>query len=66
MSSSGDKEEKVKVLLCEKCGLVHPEDYDGLTCRQPNCGGKLIPVDIDFGYTERNNGNPREPPVIAS
>ena len=58
------------VLLCEKCGLVHPQDYDGLTCRNPGCGGKLIPTKI-WGPEERNNyieaiEDAREPPTIAS
>ena len=65
MSQFGDKEEEMNVLICEKCQLIHPENYDDLTCRNPECGGKLILVDIDFGYTERN-GNPRNPSILAS
>jgi len=56
----------MEVLICERCQLIHPADYDGLTCRNPNCGGKLIPVNIDFGYPEGDGGHPNEPPPIAS
>ncbi len=36
------------VLICERCGLLHPLSYDGLTCRQPDCKGKLIPTRMLF------------------
>ncbi len=52
-------------LICEKCGLVHPIDYDGLECRQPDCDGKLIPTRIFFP-TEGEQLPFPEPPLIAS
>jgi len=50
----------MQVLICEKCGLIHSIDYDGLTCRNENCGGKLLAVEMDFSYTERGNHNQPE------
>ncbi len=55
------------VLICTTCQLIHPESYDSLTCRNPGCGGKLIPVEIDFSYVEGNGGEPSDDqPEIAS
>lgn len=57
----------MKVLLCERCQLIHSESYDGLTCRNPDCQGKLIPVEIDFSLVEGNGGEPDDDqPEIAS
>jgi len=50
-------------LICERCQLVHPADFDGLTCRNPGCGGKLIPVEIQFDSIERKDD---DEPIIAS
>jgi len=54
----------MKVLICEKCGLIHRIDYDGLRCKNAGCQGKLIPVSIDFAYPEggEKDGKAREPP----
>jgi len=58
----------LKVLLCERCGLVHsPETYDGLTCRNPGCGGKLVLVDIFFPEDGEQLPLPEDDePTIAS
>ena len=37
----------IEILVCQICGLVHnPETYNGFTCKNPNCGGKLISIRI--------------------
>ena len=58
----------MKVLICERCELIHPIDYDGLTCRNEGCGGHLIPVNIDFTKVEGDGESPdeMEPPIVAS
>jgi len=36
----------LELLVCELCGLAHPITYDGLTCKNPKCKGKLIPITV--------------------
>jgi len=61
-----EKEMSFQVLICEKCSLIHPLDYDGLTCRQPECDGKLIPTSIFFPTEGEQLPLPEDPPIIAS
>ena len=58
----------MKVLICEKCQLIHSENFDGSICRNEDCGGKLIPVNIDFTRVEGGDHNTpdEDEPQIAS
>ena len=33
-------------LICERCGMLHPADYDGLRCKSDTCQGRLIEIRI--------------------
>jgi len=64
---ASEKEVKMEALICEKCFLIHKSDYDGLTCRNLGCQGKLIPIRILYpGNGRQIPLPPPEKPDVAS
>jgi len=54
-----------EVFICETCGLPHRPDYDGIYCRNPDCGGRLINIRIVL--PARKNGEyPELPPDVTN